>query len=786
MTVGVFVENRKLDLYKDDSIEIVSSVADTSDVSKIRTDFSKSFTVPASDNNNNIFKHYYDADIDNGFDARIKVNGRIEIDGLPFRNGKITLQKVNKKKDKAESYTIGFFGNLVSLKDKVKDDELTSLDFSDLNFTLTSTNVINKLKSTDPTEELICTLLSKRRFYYNSNPSDQTQTDTVINIANKGFKWSDLRPSIKLIEIIKAIETKYDILFSRDFLGREEFDRIYLWLNNTVEIQGRPTEQLINWTSKSVDVGIPDLGLNLTTNTWSNVTYNFTNGEFTYFRYRILIETTSSEPYSIIVRNNGQVVATIKNDAGGDYIGDLLTIRTNQIGIEEQFNYQFFVSSTSSMTYTAQLNMKVAIKNPPPFSNIETYVNYGYATSNTITSIFQPSANLPKMKIIDFLKSLFQMFKLVAIQNNDTDIYLNTQNDWYSQGRLIDLTKYVDYENIDVERGKIFNEIDFKFEDPTTILNSEFKQLTRLGYGEEELKLADENGELLDGEKLEVKPMFEQIIYERLSDVLDGENTNIMYGLSTDRELKPVNPKAVIFYRNIVNVTDKPFKMINDSNAQVTILGDINTSSHTLNFDNVQFSTIFSEEFSTWDGSLISNNLYTNYWKDYILSVFNIKRRSFKYDSILPLNILLALKLNDVIKIKDDYFRIDTFTTNIVDRKCQLNLINSFDNTINPFDVNETIIFSDAKSGIRTVYVLGNSDFTATLSDTSFASVTINGRLVLIDVDVNRTGVERSTILTIITEGKTITIPIFESAETVRTDNNIITADSTLITADNG
>jgi hypothetical protein len=337
-----------------------------------------------------------------------------------------------------------------------------------------------------------------------------------------------------------------------------------------------------------------------------------------------------------------------------------------------------------------------------------------------------------------------------------------------------------------VMAGKIFNEIDFKFEDPTTILNSEFKQLTRLGYGEEELKLADENGELLDGEKLELKPMFEQIIYERLSDVLDAENTNIMYGLSTDRELKPVNPKAVIFYRNIVNVTDKPFKMINDSNAQVTILGDINTSSHTLNFDNVQFSTIFSEEFSTWDGSLISNNLYTNYWKDYILSVFNIKRRSFKYDAILPLNILLALKLNDVIKIKDDYFRIDTFTTNIVDRKCELNLINSFDNTINPFDVNETIIFSDAKSGIRTVYVLGNSDFTATLSDTSFASVTINGRLVLIDVDVNRTGVERSTILTIITEGKTITIPIFESAETVRVDNDTITADSTLITADNG
>ena len=49
---------------------------------------------PASDNNNAIFKHWYDATIDNTFDARIKVGGRIELDGVPFRQGKWRLSKV--------------------------------------------------------------------------------------------------------------------------------------------------------------------------------------------------------------------------------------------------------------------------------------------------------------------------------------------------------------------------------------------------------------------------------------------------------------------------------------------------------------------------------------------------------------------------------------------------------------------------------------------------------------------------------------------------------------------
>ena len=95
MIVKIYIGADRLDMFKDESIEINSSVATINDISKNTTDYSKSFTVPASNNNNRIFKHYYDADIDNPFDARVKVAGRIELDGLPFKYGKWKLEKVS-------------------------------------------------------------------------------------------------------------------------------------------------------------------------------------------------------------------------------------------------------------------------------------------------------------------------------------------------------------------------------------------------------------------------------------------------------------------------------------------------------------------------------------------------------------------------------------------------------------------------------------------------------------------------------------------------------------------
>ena len=111
--VGLYIEGNKIEFFQDENVTINSSVQNINDVSKIFTDFSQSFTVPASKENNRIFKHYYKADITGGFDARTKKSAVITINNLTFKKGKIRLEAINMSNQVAKSYKVTFFGEIV-------------------------------------------------------------------------------------------------------------------------------------------------------------------------------------------------------------------------------------------------------------------------------------------------------------------------------------------------------------------------------------------------------------------------------------------------------------------------------------------------------------------------------------------------------------------------------------------------------------------------------------------------------------------------------------------------
>ena len=185
MIVSIYIQGDKVDLFDSEDITVNSSVSKISDITKNSTDFTKSFTVPASDNNNILFKHYYDADIDNSFDARVKVDGEIRLDGLPFRIGKFRLSKVSLKNGVASSYSINFWGNLLSLKDKVGKDYLKDLDLDVYDHAHSNINVFNGLTSYSlGGGNLIYSLMAKKQYYYSTDPTD---TYTASNLTNIGY-----------------------------------------------------------------------------------------------------------------------------------------------------------------------------------------------------------------------------------------------------------------------------------------------------------------------------------------------------------------------------------------------------------------------------------------------------------------------------------------------------------------------------------------------------------------------------------------------------------------------
>jgi len=715
MIVSIYIGNDKLSLQEDESISITSSINDIEDITKNTTDYSKSFTVPANDINNKIFKHYYNANIDNTFDARIKVDGRIELYNLQFRIGKFLLQKVIVKKGVATSYTINFFGNLVSVKDAVGKDELKDLDLSAFNHAYNSDNVKLGLEDELFNGDIIYNLLVKKRYYYNSDITDVTQDDTISNIgyttfnADNGILWNDLRPSIKLIKIIEAIETDYSLQFSRDFFGRSEFTELFIWMTNDKgsEVGGGLTQ---------VDFVDDDGGsMNLTTNT---LQLTATPNDEWGVSFRVFPNINyGAMPYTIRIKNNDEVLTEVNAPAGSSYFfvaGSAAAVNlTNNGNASETYNLTFEVEARQEFVFTTNVQY---IKNG---NTNEWYISN--SNSQTITSEFTIANNLPKLKIIDFLKGLFKKYKLVVIPQDDGIIYVNTLKDYYLNGTDYDITEYIDFKKYDVERGSILNEISYKFADPITILNKEFKELNGLGYGDEEALLKDANGEMLDGDSLTIELPFEQFVYERLVDVQNGEQTNIVYGAIIDDKLDAVNPKAHIFYNLKQDLNGKPIGFFDDTDVKISLFENINIPSHVNNLATPNFSTVFSEEYNEFDGKLITNTLYTNYHKEFIDQLFNIKRRNFTFDAPnLPINILLSLQLNDLLKIKNNYYRIEKFTSDIVKGIVQFNLVNSFDINLNGFSTATNQINFEYIAGSKSAYVTNLDAYSINKIDDGF------------------------------------------------------------------
>ena len=225
----LYIEGQEVEMFKDESFSLTQSIQDIKDISKIFTDFSKTFNVPASKINNKLFKHFHNFHI-LGFDARKKKDAVIFMNYKPFKEGKIKLEGVQLKNNEPTSYKLTFYGNTVNLKDVLGEDMLSGLvnlsyfnfDYTDANIESYLTDGLDKQFFGDTIEDaLIFPLITtSSRLIYDSSESN---TDTIKNAnpygssVDVGVPLNELKPAIRLYTIIKAIEAQYDeITFNKD------------------------------------------------------------------------------------------------------------------------------------------------------------------------------------------------------------------------------------------------------------------------------------------------------------------------------------------------------------------------------------------------------------------------------------------------------------------------------------------------------------------------------------------------------------------------------------------
>ena len=129
--VELYINNNRVDLFKDESLTITDTIINAKDVSKVFTAFSQQFSLPASSVNNFVFKHYYNFEITGGFDARVRVSAILKLNGVDYKIGKVKLNSVMMKDNKAYSYKVVFYGETIALNDILGEDKLANLDSLD-------------------------------------------------------------------------------------------------------------------------------------------------------------------------------------------------------------------------------------------------------------------------------------------------------------------------------------------------------------------------------------------------------------------------------------------------------------------------------------------------------------------------------------------------------------------------------------------------------------------------------------------------------------------------------
>jgi hypothetical protein len=698
------------------------------------TDFSETFTVPASRENNKVFQHWYKYEIDNGFDARTRKDAIMEMDFNPFKRGKISLENVKLRDNKPFSYTVVFYGNLINLKDLLKDDKIQDLpQLDDYTHDYNNTNVKVGLQSGLSSGKVIYPLISHtKRFYYDSAQSTPEYSgnlyyNTTAN--NIGLAFDDLKPAVKCLTIIEAIENKYtttngypsNIVFTRDFFGTTPFSNLFLWFSrNKGKIGGDENqEELLTRICGDWGFSSGDLGFAVDGDTW---TFSVGNGDRSY--KGVLTVTTAGANQNIPFKMkaidyvSGNTLIESSQQAGASRS---ITFEVAASFSSTNYQVKWIIESNTAISFTPSIELTEYIVNPltgtPTGQNVATWNIDGSGNSISTVSEIIITQNAPDIKVIDFLSGLFKMFNLTAYYVDDVGdadfgkIKVDTLDNFYadrvnnpSEGEW-DITKFVDTSRLQIDRAFEYNEIDFSYQEPSTLLSINHQEQFNDIFGDEEVRPQN----IDRGTPYEVEVPFEHMKFERIIDANQSGTspysavtspaayiTDILWGYSAAGEFtsdtdvtpntgnyEPVLTKPLVFYaiQETGLTSAKGIKWISDGTpiSLTQYYRPSNTNEDATTSTAAAFTINFDDEIDEWNLTNYggtTNSLFKKFYATYINGIFNEKKRLFKLKAYLSTDILANYRLNDELVIQDKTFRINSIETNFNTEVSNLELLN--------------------------------------------------------------------------------------------------------------
>ena len=712
ISLQLYIEGQQVELHDNESVVLKQSIKDVQDLEKVFTDYTRTFNVPASTVNNKIFKHFYNFNI-KGFDARSKKPATLELNYTPFKIGNIKLEGVQMQDNKPVNYRLTFFGNMSSLKDTFKDDDLSSLGtLANVAFSYTPAEASTLLQQGKDifigtevvSSGLIAPLITHTdRLYYDSSADTAGTFNLAVGAESKGLVYDQLKPAISIYALIRAIESKYNIQFSDDFINNsnDKLTKLYIWLHR-----------------KKGSIFADDYITTKPVRNWTNIVDGINGGEFRYHGFinqrvdsdinrfiQISVSTASTVEYEVIVKDVNEVVHTSEHIGSSTPISfnDNYELFSQAFGTSNQL--MVFIKTSDTAIFDVDFTVKDVASNRIGVSSASTRVT----TENIYW--FNLLSEMPEIKVMDFLTGIFKMFNLTAFYDGDVIKVLPLDNFYASSTNTFDITKYLDKGTSEVNSVLPYSLINFKYQEPKTLLAHNHKFTFNNTWG----ALAYENSGISEGSTYTVQLPFENLKFERIKNS-GTSNTSVQWGYSVDSKSEPYIGKPFIFYANKIQ-NGNPISFLEIAGGSVTSIPQYYVPSNSVNVQQDSDTMNFGSEKSEWTATNFDKSLYKTHYDTYIKGAFSQSRRLSKFKAYVPISVISKLGLEDKIIVFDNLYKINTLTTNFQNGLSSFELINE---TLD-FTASATDVFDENAQTVDSTIV--NADTTLITADNAIRTI---------------------------------------------------------------
>lgn len=529
----------KIDLFKNESISMRYVLKDTTDLSKIFSPYSLSFTFPGTLNNQRIFGFVGNVKVfkvktDNIFSCKIYSNG------LLAQTGKLKLTEVKEDKGRIKSFTANFTTTMLSLQDRMGEDLINDLPDNsvkiswlpnDVYASVSSVKIANTQPSTGIDTKYYVPLISRNRIFQVRTNTSGNYLDNVKYFAGanpvstKVIKPSELRPAVQFRTVIDLIRKKYNLDVEMPLDLEAHYNDLYIYCNaESTAPDSAPTVDLINDFVLTIEDTNNDAGgEGLPPSPRYVTTMNTVSDTITVVQDNSFNPTRWGGDFQLYVKLNNILI--LDDSTTGDF---LITVK-RIIGVDEDILFSEIaskdgttllqeISITDSMFVSGSLTFKIEVT-PQQISSwttmdistiqeyYHTYVHLGFdsverikwkyastGNNNSLSSgggVIDLFKSLPKVKCSDFLNSFFKTFNISvfdASPNDDKLFWLTPKdllvsNKAYSK-KVVDYTPYQISESVTKTLAADFNYYNFKHATSKYFSNVNYKTTNGVEFGQ--------------------------------------------------------------------------------------------------------------------------------------------------------------------------------------------------------------------------------------------------------------------------------------------------------------